>query len=279
MHETLSDFDKVWASTLIHRAAIGDFDDLARLYGIPRPSNFPYSDWVNAVWELALGPRGTRVGTFRFVEAGLRRFRDERLVNIDPAQPLRLTPPSGSFAQSYVNRLVRVPDVVNGGAARLYWTTARASLGAYLELAPVATAWWEKPDFDQLPDAVEEVLVWFLPFRQREATAGPVLSPYSPDIDTGEYYEGHGATEILLAPGTVSKPPWNYIQENAEARPDGQPFGGHLCANAQQPGNLVSGKRPFYVGRGRRLAAFQRVLQDLHALGNHIEVKQRDEIY
>lgn len=282
MNDGRSEFDQAWAATLIDAAEGVDHDGMARLYSIPRPRNFPESDWVNGLWTLAIGPRGTFVPTFRFVEACLRRFESQYTLEARSSSPARLyaTVESGALPSSLLNRLIRAQDVVGGGRDKLYMVVFREETGAYVDLAPVQTAHWDRPDFSPL-EADTKLIARALPFRFRENCGGPVLADSLPETETNLRYGGMNRLEILIMPGHVPATPPTYIQPaGAAERPAGEPFGGHIQRDASVIGMQTgSARRPLYLGRGRKLRSFENVLSTLLAAGNHVEIKGKDEIY
>lgn len=267
MNVHISSIEQFLIDGAIHRAEGKAHDEVANLYGIPRPEGWPRADWVNALHTLALGPRGTWVGTFRFVEAALRRFEFRTPVHIDPAWPRRIV---GSFPASTVNKLVRI---YRNGRDYLYYVTNLTADRSTSEitLCSVRTSQWEEADFSDDPGGVYTAR--FLPFRIRDAVGGPALSDTS-ETQAGTYRGSPALVEVLLCPEIFgSQVPKFYLRAGATPRTT-DPLGGHLTPNASYICTpLAGGPVPIYLDRRNRLRSFNSVVDSTLPAGTRAETK------
>lgn len=268
MSNALSQVIAAFRAMLVHKAEGADHDQLARAYSLPRPTGFPESDWVNALHELAIGPRGHPTSTFRFIEMALRRFDEHVDVEVRASQPDRIY---GAFGSRHAGRLLRYEGA-------LYKVIEMAPDFSWLRLAKSSA---QVPAFPFKAAALVEVktqTVRFLPFRVREAGRGPVLSAtvpeypetYPADPSAAEYVVSQGTPclyEILLHPSAVNLlvPP-TYLRAGGAPRTT-DPLGGHLTPGPDYDANGPRTAFPLYLDSRRRMRQLEAVLLDVLASG------------
>lgn len=268
MSDILSQLVGALRAMLVHKATGVDHDQLARVYGLPRPTNFPESDWINALHELAVGPRGHPTATFRFVEMALRRYDEMVDVDVRANQPDRIY---GSFDARHLGRLLRY----EGG---LYKVIEGAADFSWLRLARSGVSGVSYPFKSAGLSEIKTQRIRFLPFRVRTAGRGPVLSQSVPeypvthpaDPDAAGYVVSAGTSclyEVLLAPGALSLlvPP-TYLRTGGAARTT-DPLGGHLTPGADYDANGFRTAFPLYLDNGRRMRQLEGVLVEVLAAG------------
>ena len=260
----ISQLRAAWNQTLVNYASGADLDALAALYGLPRPSYISRTAWRRALEAAALGYRGSPNCTQFFLEGALSDYATTLSVVLDPSRPLRLYSPGAEFTQSLVGRLVRIAGrglfFVEGPED----VTATVGPNEILTLAPIATAYWDAPDWTSLasPITVEaEFLAFYLKEDQAgagsdigdvsgtltvmvwpdviEGVAPTFLLPYGSDLgplNPADYPTVvSGAVEYAPIPGPPPDP-----------RPPGEPKGGIMLENAAANGNpLTPSTGPF----------------------------------
>jgi len=253
---------------LVHKAEGADHDQLARAYSLPRPTGFPEADWVNALHELALGPRGHPTATFRFIEMALRRYDEQLNVDVHANQPDRIY---GTFSARHLGRLLRYEGA-------LYRVVEGAADFTWLRLVRSGTSAASYPFKSANLIEVKTQAVRFLPFRVREAGRGPILSEtvpefpvtYPADPDAVGFVVSAGTSclyEVLLAPDAVSLlVPATYLRSNGEPRTS-DPLGGHLTPGPDYDAGGPQTAFPLYLDSGRRMRQFENVLLDVLAAG------------
>lgn len=248
-----------WNQTLTTHASGEGLDVLAAQYGIVRPSYISRESWREALKAGAMGYRGTPNITQFFLEAALYDFSTPLSVVLDPSRPLQLYSSAGEFTQDLVGRLVRVPGWGLYYVAGPEDVTLTVGPNEILTLAPVATSYWDAPDWSSLASPVSVDAV-FLPFLVKEDQAGPSTSspgdvsgtltvliwpsvlegvaptfmqPYDASIgalNPADYPTVvSGAVESAPIPGPPPNP-----------RPVGEPYGGIMLASAQSNGNPLT---------------------------------------
>lgn len=233
MLQPISQLEAAMRDTLLTKATGSAFDDLCRLYGIPRISTFSESAWRAGMLATTLGARGTRSAVHAFVEGILRDYAEPFVATVDPAAPQRLDYVSGGggagFEARHVGRLLRIASSLG---SRLYWTAGPTFVGApgapsaYLTLAPVRTGHFDGADWSVL-GGVEQVEVSVLAFVWRTPTPGP-----------GLVWPDACVYELLIGEGVAAAAPGTYMQTSG-ARTAGEPYGGIVLNGVTTPGALI----------------------------------------
>jgi hypothetical protein len=77
--------------------------------------------------------------------------------------------------------------------------------------------------------------------------------------------------EVLVFGGSLPSAPPSYLKLAGEARPAGQPFGGHIQADEFEATSTVVGPHPLYLSGRTVLHPTAKVLKALLASGHHAE--------
>jgi hypothetical protein len=240
---SLSQTERALRDTLVHKVAGEWLDRLARMYGIPHLQGMSEDVWRDVLHAGALTPRGTPGVTFELLRSALQTYEEAVAVELDPAQPYRLTADElGYFEAKHVNRLWRVDGTLyysDGPADRL------TSNGNWITLAPIATSYWDAADFSGLA-APEDATAYMLPFTLREPTPGPPIDPLDKLGDPGDV--------IVSLWDSIGDIPPTYMQPaGGAARPEGEPFGGQIQEDELElgsPGGRAEGDLPLADGDG-----------------------------
>lgn len=237
MLQPLSQLDRAFRDTQVHRADGLALRDISGLLGLPQPSSIAEKHWRGALRAGAYAPRATQGTVFAFFERLLEGRQDDFVVSVAPGTPTTLTWVSGGaggFTRHHVGRLVRLRSSLG---EHVLWTTGpdfvanpNAVLGT-LTVAPVGTALWAASPLAGLSGA-EQATATVLPLLPIVSTPGPLYAAGVPTGTSG----GKAAALLLLVKGVGGVPP-SYLQPSAAARPAGQPFGGHLQPDAVADGN------------------------------------------
>lgn len=273
-----------WNQTLVNYASGEGLDALAAQYGLVRPSYISRTAWRRALEAGALGYRGAPNITQFFLEGALSDYAVNLSVVLDPSRPGQLYSPGAEFTQALVGRLVRIPDwglfFVEGPPD----VTVTVGPSEILTLAPVATAYWQAPDWSSLPSPVTveaEFLAFYLKEDQAGAgadigdTSGTLTVVVWPDVLTGvaptfmQPYDSSigplnpadyptvvsGAVESAPIPGPPPDP-----------RPADEPYGGIMLANAGEGGNPLTpttGPFPLFLASDSVLPELAQVMASL----------------
>jgi hypothetical protein len=165
MNGLSSQINKLSRDTLIHRAEGDALTWLSEIYGVPRPIDWDETSWRDALSAVAIGPRGVPGSVLAFLELAYQNLNVTIEVTTDPAAPTKITATAGggTFTQDHVGRLLRIDS-------KLYYSKGPADVAAtagdHLFLAPIATPYWTRADFQ----STETYDAEFLPFVIREPT-------------------------------------------------------------------------------------------------------------
>jgi hypothetical protein len=270
MIEPLCQTAKAFRDTTISRSTGSAFRTVTRLYGLPFTDEVPEADWREAAKVMAMGARGTPGATLAFIEAMTASWGVDIAVDIAAASP-RITASTGApWTTAHVGRWVRMGDT-----SKIHLITAVDGAGTWADLATVGTAQWSAADFTADTTTTATVL----PFTIAERGGGPgqgaghfatVLTGKLPQVEVTLYVNGMGPPATYLQPGAASPPAPASVPGDptynsgsmdpvpnaspligAEARPVGQPYGGHVQADESEPGNIGgAGPWPIYLSRG-----------------------------
>lgn len=270
--QPISTLEQARRDTLITHAEGVEFDKVATAFRVPRPDGIPISHWREALHAVALGPRGYPAGTFSFVRGMFRQLDAVFTVDVDPGLPWRLYAVDGvgTFEQKHVRRwcIVDESEVYRiEGPADVDATGA----GEWLELTQIGTSYWSGDALSPGQHSVA-ILAWYI----EEPTPGPYLLP-NPGWTT---FDGEPAlVRIVVWDEVESAPPPTYLQENAEERPLGQPYGGHLQPDPIPAGDpLGQGPHPPYLIGDVVSGQLQDSLDALLAAGVRAEIVRRKMI-
>lgn len=287
----LSQTDKAFRDTTISRSAGEWFRIVVDQFGIPRDGSISENAWRDAARTNAYGARGTYGATLAFVEAALQDFNIDVDVTVDPANPQRLTAATpGSFTQQHIGRWVRVDGTLYQIAGPSDITT---SSGNWVTLEAVPTTYWSGANFTAIASTTASIL----PFVIREPSPSPSQPRYSGNACLVQVYI-YDATLVTpptyLQPGAAAPPAPSPVAGDpsynggsmdpvpnvsplvgAEARPAGQPFGGHLMQDETVAGDQTSGPFPIYLVGEDVFPEMRNVLDILLAAGVRAEMKDK----
>nr|CAB4128519.1 hypothetical protein UFOVP114_38 [uncultured Caudovirales phage] len=258
MRGPFSQIERARRDTLLHKAEGDAFDRLAGLFGVPRLAAFPIKFWRRGLLAVGYGPRGTPGCTHAFLEGVLGALVTPALsfkVKLYPALPQGLGYLSGGatsgFTKELTNRLVRV-DSPTLGSRLCYVVSPSFNTGPavkpFVYLANVRTGYWDAADWSVIMDSDLEpghdyqiATATFLPFYYTEPTPGPI---YNGANETKWTYSGDPCTFNVYVDGSLSDTPPTYLLDNGDARPDGQPYGGAILADAGVKGDAPAPLAP-----------------------------------
>lgn len=224
MLQPICRIEEAFRDTLVHKAEGRAFDALAGFYGFRRLTTFStVANWRKALRLVALGPRGTPAMVVGALEGALTAQSRVYAVNLHPASPFVATyvsGPNGGFKRQDVRRLCRIAW---SAGSFLYWSsnpsfvTDPNLVSPTIAFADFKAGFWKKADWSSLAGQ-ESATLTILPFVVKDC-ADPCV------------------VEVLVEALTTSPP--TYLQPDDGLRPAGQPWGGHLLADATKNGNLV----------------------------------------
>lgn len=225
----LSRIERARRETLIHRCPDAALDGLAQLHGAPRPPGFPRAGWRHALHAVAYGRRGVPGTTFAVIRAALAHRESTFSVVLDPGASSALVRADGAppWSPALAGRWFVVDEHV---------LFVREVDEDHLYLVPTGNAWWSAPWW-ATADASVQAEASLLPFRlhERVPARGHAGEP--------------GVLELVLYEDAVGTPPPTYLLDDGQARPAGQPFGGHLLEDAvEETGDPMGlGPHPPYL--------------------------------
>ena len=173
MNGQLSQTDRLFRDTLVHRAEADSLEMLSEIFGAPKPENWPEDSWRSAFHCVAYGTRGTLPNCFAFIDKAHKHLHRTVLVNVDPANPHRITAVggAGTFVQNDVGAFIRIEN-------KIYYASGPADIasagGAFLDLAPTNTAYFNAANFQTATTLSAEILV----FTLTEPCPGPTDSEH-----------------------------------------------------------------------------------------------------
>ncbi len=261
--QPIAQTERALRDTVVGLAEGAALDRLSSLWGAPRPAGYERSAWRKALQTVALGARGTPGVTMGFLLGALSALEESFAVTLDPSAPQRITAAggAGAFTQLHVGRMVLIDGVI-------YRTVGPQDVatdggGAYLDLARVGTSRWAASDWSGL-DAVTSATARFPIFDVEEPSPGPVYWPNGLHETTpGEPC----LVEVRVFGQGFDWAPATYVQTAGEDRPAGQPFGGHVQADALEGSDTVLGPHPPYLTGGEVLASLRDTIDLLLAAG------------
>ena len=190
------------------------------------------------------------------------------------------------------------PEDVPEGIYQVIGTAAPvgSSSKTLLNLAPVGTAQWSAPKFNELSQASHLVDVNILPFKIREETPGPLSHetpfefPTTGKVGSDGYMTPFGEgckVEVLLYKDDVDQfvpPPATYMQADGSLSTAAggkyynsatssyvstatTPKGGNVQGDAFEQGDPNAGPHPPYLGAESKFALLSQTLRDITAAG------------
>jgi len=224
--------------TLLHKAEGEAFDALAARHGYPRPHYIERWAWRRRVLAAAFG-RTIRFPTLQaFLEGALAQYATRFTATLTPANPQRVTAPSGTFAAKHAGRLLRIPGV---GLFKI----ASYTSSSQVELLPFATAYWDRADWSILGSSLIVEGAEILAFEVHEPT--PASDERGVVTPNGIRPGAAALVRVMMHGGVVSATPPTYMQDSGATRPVGQPKGGAGQENAAEEGNQTTGPWPLYL--------------------------------
>jgi hypothetical protein len=220
--------------TLLRKAEGTAFDRLAARYGYPRPHYIERWAWRRACLAAVFGRAGTFPVLHAFLEGAMAQYATRFDATLNGSAPTRVLAPSGTFGTHCVTRLVRIPGL---GLFRI----ASRSSSQEVELLRFATSYWDAADWSALDGEVTIQGAEILAFEVHEPT--PAAPAAGESVEAGE----PSVVRVMVHGGVLSPVPPTYLQEDAGARPIGQPLGGSIQADASEHGDQVQGPFPIYL--------------------------------
>lgn len=224
--------------TLLTMAEDKRFDKLVRRYGFPRPFYIERAAWRRGCLAAVYG-KGASFGCFwAFLEGALSQYAVSFTGSISSANPQRLVASAATFGAQHAGRLVRIPGI---GLFRIESYTSSTQV----ELLAFATGYWDKADWADLEDMTIEGCE-ILAFEVHEPT--PTLEETGITVaTTGITPASPSLARVYLHADVISPTPPTYIQPDADARPVGEPYGGHIQEDAAEVGDQTDGPFPLYL--------------------------------
>jgi hypothetical protein len=288
MIEPLSQTAKVFRDTTISRSTGSEFRRVCALYGLPFTDEVPEDDWREAVKVMAFGRRGVPGTTLAFVEAMTSSWGVDVAVDITSANPTRLTATVGTpWAAKHVGRWVRMADT-----SKIHMIVSVGGGGAHVELASIGTSQWSAANFTGTASTTATIL----PFTIAERGGGPGqgIGHYMtrkagklPQVEVTMYVVGLLPPPTYMQPGAAIPPAPASVPGDAaynsgsmdpvpnaspligaDARPGGQPYGGHVQLDEGESGDIGgAGPFPIYLSSGKVLHKSRAVLDACLASG------------
>ncbi len=266
-----SQSEEAWRDTLVHRAEGTAFDDLSRLYGIPRPTaEIPEYNWRGVLSQLAYGRRGTFQDTYVALQKAFAFLNEEVVVEIQYSSGIILV--GAALALSHQNRLVKIGE-------RIFFTQELA--GATLRLVPIGSLYWDAGTEDAYNEIQGETVIQVLPFVVHERTPGRVVDfdLEGDPVGSDEFSTGEGClveliffvTQESLVPKTWLQDP-DYAIEADVYTATGVPYGGQALTDETVIGNPEgTGPHPLYAYDGDIYTSASRIFSS--TLAASVELK------
>lgn len=267
---------EAWRDTLVWSASGAALRELGALYGVPWLRAFSERAFRDALGVVAFGARGTLGNTVAFLEALYGELGVSSTVELTPEAPRRLMRVGEPWEVSHEGRLVRVAWTGADGVARsrLFWSARRVDDDEGLELAPVATSYFDGANFAVGAGRITEKI-------EATATVLPfVLMERDVDLRAAGLPRGLPAglpclVEVLLD-GEALYTPASYLLDPAGRDRDDIPPGSILLdlfnlfgASPAPPseGDHISGPHPLYLHGGGSRITVSALLDRLLAAG------------
>lgn len=255
MPRSISRTDEAFQDTLIHKASGFAVDELAALYGLRRPANWPTEDWTNVMRSIVFavkGSYGSMLSMFTELFRPWARRTDVEDCLIGGSFPIINTSPllpdyfvAGRFleversnGERHVVAIRRRQDV---GSITILHIEPGGSYSANYPIEGVTS---------------ETATIRLLPFIFKETQENRVYGTHARSV---RYPQGRALFQVLLDSSLLSVPS-TYMTERAEIRQDPAgplgadniPFGGiilTLTAESadQRYRNETSGPFPLYL--------------------------------
>ena len=254
MPRSISRTDEAFQDTLIHKASGFAVDEIAALYGLRRPANWPTSDWTNVMRSIVFavkGSYGSMLSMFtELFRPWARRAEEQCTISgvqyvsptVDPFPSYfvggRLAEIERSNGERHVVAIRKRLDV--SGIDRLFIESG----GSYSANYPIEGV------------TSETATIRLLPFIFKETQENRV---YGTHVQSVRYPQGRALFQVLLDSSLLSVPA-TYMTEREELRQDPAgplgadniPFGGIIltltAGNADERyRNETSGPFPLYL--------------------------------
>ena len=252
MPRSISRTDEAFQDTLIHKASGFAVDEIAALYGLRRPANWPTSDWVNVMRSIVFavkGSYGSMLSMFtELFRPWARRAEEECTISTlqvvsAPTMPAYFVPGRlVEIERSNGDRhVVAIQHRQEAGASTLLRMEPGGSYSANYPIEGVKS---------------ETATIRLLPFIFKETQENRVYGTHARSV---RYPQGRALFQVLLDSSLLSVPA-TYMTERAEIRQDPAgplgadniPYGGivlTLTAGSvdERYRNETSGPFPLYL--------------------------------
>lgn len=254
MPRSISRTDEAFQDTLIHKASGFAVDEIAALYGLRRPANWPTSDWVNVMRSIVFAVKGS-YGSMLSMFTELFRPWARRAEEECTITGLQIV--TSNFLSTLPNyftagRLVEIER--SNGDRHVVAINRRQDLGTTLLYIEPGGSYSANYPIEGVTS--ETATIRLLPFIFKETQENRVYGTHARSV---RYPQGRALFQVLLDSSLLSVPA-TYMTERAEIRqhPDGPlgvdniPYGGIVltltATNADERyRNETSGPFPLYL--------------------------------
>jgi len=260
MPRSISRTDEAFQDTLIHKASGFAVDDLAALYGLRRPANWPTEDWTNVMRSIVFAVKGSygsmlSMFTELFRPWARRAEVSCRITNTGTISRIGLFV---SFPSYFVGGRLAEIERSNGERHVVAINRRDQVLGTTLYIEPGGSY---SANYPIEGVTSETATIRLLPFIFKETQENRVYGTHARSV---RYPQGRALFQVLLDSSLLSVPS-TYMTERAEIRQvaptvsppasidaDNIPFGGiilTLTAESadQRYRNETSGPFPLYL--------------------------------
>lgn len=255
MPRSISRTDEAFQDTLIHKASGFAVDEIAALYGLRRPANWPTSDWVNVMRSIVFAVKGS-YGSMLSMFTELFRPWARRAEEECTIAGLQVVTPVGflSTFPSYftAGRLVEIER--SNGDRHVVAINRRQDLGTTLLYMEPGGSYSANYPIEGVTS--ETATIRLLPFIFKETQENRVYGTHARSV---RYPQGRALFQVLLDSSLLSVPA-TYMTGRAELRQDPAgplgadniPYGGIVltltATNADERyRNETSGPFPLYL--------------------------------
>lgn len=254
MPRSISRTDEAFQDTLIHKASGFAVDEIAALYGLRRPANWPTSDWVNVMRSIVFAVKGS-YGSMLSMFTELFRPWARRAEEECTITGLQIV--TSNFLSTLPNyftagRLVEIER--SNGDRHVVAINRRQDLGTTLLYIEPGGSYSANYPIEGVTS--ETATIRLLPFIFKETQENRVYGTHAQSV---RYPQGRALFQVLLDSSLLSVPA-TYMTEREELRQDPAgplgadniPYGGIVltltAGNADERyRNETSGPFPLYL--------------------------------
>ena len=253
MPRSISRTDEAFQDTLIHKASGFAVDDLAALYGLRRPANWPTEDWTNVMRSIVFAVKGSYGSMLSMFTELFRPWarRTDQACTIGALQIINTSSPLPSYFVA--GRFLEVER--SNGDRHVVAIQRRQDVGS-ITILHIEPGGSYSANYPIEGVTSETATIRLLPFIFKETQENRVYGTHSRSV---RYPQGRALFQVLLDSSLLSVPS-TYMTERAEIRQDPAgplgadniPFGGiilTLTAESadQRYRNETSGPFPLYL--------------------------------